>query len=64
MFVKQEIRSYIKKKKIREKKKNKLLALKNYILVYIVVFDNSILFKQNSKFVVIYNIKSINYIII
>jgi len=29
----------------KEKKKNRLLALKNYTLVYIIVFDNKILFK-------------------
>jgi len=29
----------------RKKKKNKLLALKNYTLAYIVVFDNNVLFK-------------------
>ncbi len=33
------------KKQIKEKKKNKLLVLKNYILVYIVAFDNNIFFK-------------------
>ncbi len=29
----------------RKKKKNKLLVLKNYTLIYIVVFDDNILFK-------------------
>jgi len=34
-----------KKKKIKKNKKNKLLVLKNYTLIYIVVFDNSTLFE-------------------
>jgi len=53
-----------KKKQIKKKKKNKLLILKNYTLIYIVIFNNSIFFKQDNKFVVICNIKSKNYIAI
>ncbi len=34
-----------KKKQIKKKKKNKLLALKNYTLIYIVIFNTNILFK-------------------
>ena len=42
----------------REKKKNKLLVLKNYTLVYIVVFDNNVLFEQDNKLIVVRNINS------
>ncbi len=42
----------------KEKKKNRLLALKNYILVYIVVFDNDILFEQDSRQIIVCNINS------
>jgi len=48
----QEARQKIKKKK------NKLLALKNYTLVYIIVFDNNILFKQKNRLIVVCNINS------
>ncbi len=47
-----------KAKQKRKKKKNKLLVLKNYTLVYIVVFDNSIFFKQNNRLIVVCNINS------
>ena len=34
-----------KERQIKEKKKNKLLVLKNYTLIYIVVFDDNIFFE-------------------
>jgi len=49
-----------KERQIKEKKK-KLLVLKNYTLVYIVILDNNTLFKQNNKLVVVCNIESKNY---
>jgi len=42
----------------REKKINKLLALKNYTLIYIVVFDNNVLFKQDNRLIVICDINN------
>ncbi len=44
-FLDKRFKTIQKIKQKRKKKKNKLLALKNYILVYIIVFDNNILFK-------------------
>ncbi len=45
-------------KQKREKKKNKLLVLKNYTLVFIVIFDSNNTFKQNSRLIVVCSINS------
>ncbi len=45
-------------KQKRKKEKNKLLALKNYILVFIAIFDDSNTFKQNSRLIAVCSINS------
>ncbi len=40
----------------QKKKKRKMLALKKYTLVYIVIFDNSVSFDQDNRLVVVCDI--------